>query len=165
MYNIYNFIFYSIIGFILEIIFKLIFNSNLHSGILFGPYCPVYGFGITTIYFIFEKINKKTKNKKTKKIFLFFITSFFLLTTLELIGGYLIKIIFNFSFWNYKEYVFNIGKYISLEMSLLWSIGSIFAYYYIKPLTDKLYFKINKKIIIISLIIIIIDLILKVILK
>lgn len=165
MYYVYNFILYSILGFILEVTFKLIFNFNLHSGILFGPYCPVYGFGITIIYFIFEKIDKKIKFKTIIKILIFFIISFLLLSIFEFIGGYTIEFLFHKVFWNYEQHFLNIGKYVSIDMSLLWSIGALLAYFYLKPKTDRLYFKTNKKIIKISLLIIILDLIISLLLK
>lgn len=165
MYYIYNFILYSILGFILEIVFKLSFNFKSHSGILFGPYCPVYGFGVIFIFYLFEKIENKYRFNTFIKYFLFFILSFLILSIFELIGGYLIEILFHKTFWDYSRYPLNIGKYVTVEMSFMWAIGSIITYKIIKPFFDKIYFKINKKIIITCFIIMIIDSIITLILK
>lgn len=147
MYYIFNFIVYSIIGFIVEIIFKGILNFKLHSGTLYGPYCPVYGFGMTLIYYIYEKYNiSKNKSKFIKYLLLFFIP-FLLLSFIELIGGYLIKLLFHKTFWNYNDFFLNIGPFISLEMSVVWAVGAILSYYFLKPIVDKMYFKLKKNII------------------
>ena len=37
---------YSILGFIMESTLYKIVNSNMHSGIFYGPYTLVYGFGV-----------------------------------------------------------------------------------------------------------------------
>lgn len=146
MYYIFNFIIYSILGFISEIIFKLTFHFNIKTGILLGPYCPVYGFGITATFIIFNKVKSKIKNKKIKYLLFFFI-SFIILSIFEMIGGYSIEFVFHETFWNYKEYKFNIDKYISIEVSFIWSFLIILTYCYLKPITDKIYFKTNKNII------------------
>lgn len=156
MYCIYNFLLYSIIGFVSEIIFKVIFNFKTKTGILFGPYCPVYGFGISVIFIIYDKIQSKIKTKKIK-LFLFFLISFIILSSIEMIGGYLIELIFHETFWNYQKFKFNINKYISIEVSTVWSILMILTYCYLKPITDKLYFKTKNNIIIIIGLIMLLD--------
>lgn len=167
MYYIFNFITYSIIGFIIEIIFKGILNFNLHSGILYGPYSPVYGFAITLIYFLYEKVEKKynLKEKKYKKFFIFLIIPFFLISILEALGGYLIEFCFDKVFWNYDDMFLNIGHYVSIEMSFIWSIGIILFYKFVKPKTDHLYFITHINIIRIVALIMIVDVILTIINK
>ena len=83
MYYIKYFFITSILGFIIETII------NGKSGILYGPYTPVYGIGCIIILLIYEK-NKKRNIKKTTKIIITIITSTILLTLAELIGGLLI---------------------------------------------------------------------------
>ena len=56
---------------------------------------------------------------------------------MEYIGGILIEKIFDITFWSYKDLKFNIGKYISLEMALVWGLASLLLIYLIKPLFDK----------------------------
>lgn len=123
----------SILGHIIE----CFFYSNGESGILLGSWTPIYGFGSIIILFI-NKFLDKYKFKKITKIFLLFISSAVILSILEVIGGYLIKIIFNTEIWDYTNHKFNIGKYTSLEMSLIWGLSSILLIYFIKPVIDKI---------------------------
>ena len=87
------------------------------------------------------------------------------LTIIEWIGGILIENLFHETLWNYKNYKYNIGKYISLEMSLVWGFVSIFVIYFIKPVIDKLEKKIPKFITIIITILFIVDLITTTVIK
>ena len=81
------------------------------------------------------------------------------LTFIEWLGGILIEKLFHETLWNYKDYKYNIGKYISLEMSLVWGIVSILIIYFVKRIIDKLEKKIPKFITIIFATLFIIDLI------
>ena len=87
------------------------------------------------------------------------------LTFIEWLGGILIENLFHETLWNYKNYKYNIGKYISLEMSLVWGIVSILIIYFVKPIIDKLEKKIPKFITIIFATLFIIDLITTTVIK
>lgn len=152
MYYLNYFFIMSILGHIIEI---FIYQDG-KSGILFLPWTPVYGFGTIIILFIYKFINKYCKNKFLK-IFYIFLFSSISLTIIEFISGYFIQYLFNITFWDYSNLKFHIGKYISLEMAIIWGFASIFLIYYIKPLLDKIISKIPKFLTYSLLIIIIID--------
>ena len=141
-YYINNFIIYSILGFILETTLKYVFFPKLHNGSLYGPWIPVYGFGVCLIIAIMRTIFNRIKTNRIIKVILLFITSTILLTILELLGGHLIEFITGKIFWDYSKMKFNIGHYICLEISLIWGITSLLIVYIIKPQTDKLIKKI-----------------------
>lgn len=162
MIYLFNIIIYSIFGFLYETTLKFIFCFNYDSGILYGPYTLLYGFSITLMFYIFKKIKISSI---IKKIIIYFFLSFMIITSIEWITGFLLEKLFNLVYWNYSNYPLNIGKYISIPTSLFWSFSIIILYYFIKPLTDKLYFKTNKKIIIVFSIIILIDFIFTLIFK
>lgn len=165
MYLLNCFFIYSILGFLLEGTFTLITKNNFSSGILYGPWTPVYGIGAILTIIISNKIFKNMhKNRKIETVVTFIILSI-VLTLIEWIGGILIEKLFNETMWNYQNYKFNIGKYISLEMALIWGIISIFTVYFIKPVIDKLETKIPKYITIILTILFIIDLIIMLFIK
>lgn len=136
MYYINNFLFFSILGHFLESIIYLFLNNG-YSGILYGPWTPVYGFGIIVIILIHKYLNK-TKLTGIKKVISIFLLSMILLTFIEFIGGILIEYLFHKELWSYTNLKFHIGKYIALEISLIWGLCSIFYIYLIKPLTDKI---------------------------
>ena len=104
---------------------------------MYGPWTPVYGFGIIVIILIHKYLNK-TKLTGIKKVISLFLLSMILLTFIEFIGGILIEYLFHKELWSYTNLKFHIGKYIALEISLIWGLCSIFYIYLIKPLTDKI---------------------------
>lgn len=165
MYLLNCFFIYSILGFIAEGIFTLIVSGHFSSGILYGPWTPVYGFGAILTIVISRKIFKKMHQNKFIETLITFIILMIVLTIIEWLGGILIENLFHETLWNYKKYKYNIGKYISLEMSLIWGIISIFVIYFIKPIVDKLENKIHKFITIIITILFTIDLVTTTVIK
>lgn len=154
MYYINYFFIFAIIGHFIETVFV----SNFTSGILYGWWTPVYGFGTILILLIGKIIDKfNLKGKRIFKIFITYLTCMIILSLIELIGGYLIKFIFDTEIWNYEHHKFNIGSYISLEMANIWGIASIFVLYVLKPIIDKLEKYIPKWITYILMILFIID--------
>ena len=132
MYYIKYFFITSILGFFLE----SIVCREYESGILFGPWTPVYGIGSLIIIFISDKILKKKNINSFLKFVIIFVSCMIILSLAELIGGLLIEKIFLFSYWDYTNYRFNVGKYICLEISLVWGIISI-LFLFIRPFIDK----------------------------
>jgi len=139
MYFINNFFFYSIIGHIFESIIYLFCEGE--SGILYGPWTPVYGIGVVIIFSFYIYFIKKGFSKKII-IWNLFLVGFILLTLIECIGGYLLELIFGTVFWNYDGLPLHIGNYISLEISFIWGILSIICVIFFKPLSDKIIKKI-----------------------
>lgn len=142
MYYLNCFFLYSIVGFLFEHLVYFFMNRHGDSGILYGPWTPVYGIGIIIIILTSNFIFKNLHTSKLFQTFIIFVAVIVLLTTIELIGGVLIEKIFKITFWDYSNLKFHIGKYISLEISLAWGFLSIFVIYVIKPLFDKMIVKI-----------------------
>ena len=159
MYLINCFFIYSILGFLAEGIFTLITSGHFSSGILYGPWTPVYGFGAILTIVISRKIFKNMHQSRLVETMVTFIVLTVVLTLIEWIGGILIENLFHETLWNYKHYKYNIGNYIALEMSLLWGIASILIIYFVKPIIDKIVTKIPKSITFIITTLFIIDLI------
>lgn len=137
MYYLNSFLFYSLLGFIMEsTIYK---NTTLKtSGVLNGPVTLVYGVGGITLILINKYILNKIKiNKILKVIISFFIYGIFL-TLVELTCGYLCNIIFDIDMWNYTNKKYNIGKYICLELVPIWGLLGVIITYIIKPFFDKI---------------------------
>lgn len=160
MYYINYFFIFSILGHFIE----CFFYSNGESGILLGFWTPIYGFG-TIIILLINKFIDKFKLNKILKIFVLFFSSAIILAMLEILGGYLIKWIFNTELWNYSNHEFNIGNYTSIEMALIWGLASILLVYFIKPLVDKFINKIPRLLSYMLISLLIIDLIATIIIK
>ena len=144
MYYINIFFIYSIVGYILEYIAHLI--TGYEGGILYGFWTPIYGVGSVIIIYLYNKYISKLKMHKILKFICIFLTGFLLLSFIEFIGGIIIKFLFNKTLWDYTDYKYNIGKYVSLEMGLLWSVISLILIYLLKKPTDKIAKKIPKKV-------------------
>ena len=144
MYYINIFFIYSIVGYILEYIVHLI--TGYEGGILYGFWTHIYGVGSVLIIYLYNKYISKLKMHKILKFICIFLTGFLLLSFIEFIGGIIIKFLFNKTLWDYTDYKYNIGKYVSLEMGLLWSVISLILIYLLKKPTDKIAKKIPKKV-------------------
>lgn len=153
------FLFFSIIGHLIE----NIFNLGGSSGILYLYWTPVYGFGAVILYFLYQFIDKFKLNRIINFIVLF-LSSFIVLSLIEHIGGVLLDILFNKTLWDYSKMKFNLGKYVCLEMSLLWSIGGI-SVYYLRPIFNKLMDYIPKWLTVILLIVFLGDVIITILTK
>lgn len=160
MYYLNYFFIMSLIGHFIETFIYVDGNS----GILLAPWTPVYGIGTILILLINKVINKYIKNKYVK-IILLFLSSMIILSIIEAMGGYLIEYLFHTTFWDYSDFKFNIGKYIAVEIAIIWGLCSILLIYFIKPLIDKIISKIPKYLTYTLLILFIIDLVLTLIIK
>lgn len=165
MYYFNCFWIYSTIGFLLETICYNIFNWSGESGILYGPWTPLYGFGAIIIILTTKFTFRNFKGNKYLKLFLVFLFNFIFLSLIELVGGLLIEKLFSITWWDYSSHKYHIGKYICLDMSLIWGLSSIVLIYIIKPLMDKIIKKIPAFIGIIMTLIISIDFIITIINK
>lgn len=159
MYDINIFLTYSILGFFYECIINFIQDGRFSSGFMYGQWTPIYGIGVLIILYIYKKLKKYNK---IKRLIIMSIISMIVLTLLEYITGNLIELIFHTSFWDYSNYKFNYGKFISLESSLIWMIGSIIIIFIHKKL-KKYIKKIPNQITIILSIVFTIDLVLSII--
>lgn len=133
MFYINIFLFFSIFGYLFETICAYIFKTGFSSGILYGPWTPVYGFGTLIVMILSNKLFQNLHLNRILETIIVFVCVTIVLTILEWLGGVLIEKLFSITFWDYSNYRFHIGKYISLEMSLLWGVGSIILIYLVIP--------------------------------
>lgn len=136
MYYLNTFLLYSILGFLLETIRSFFVNSKFTSGILYGPWTPIYGLGIVLVILISNYLFSHLHLSRWVETFITFIIITIVLTLLEWLGGVLIEKIFHVVFWDYSKEALSIGKYISLSKSLIWGVGSIIFIYVLKPLLE-----------------------------
>lgn len=132
MYYLNIFFIFAFLGHILE----NIVYPNVDSGILYGLWTPIYGFGVILIILI-DKYLKKFKLKAYLHVPLLFLISAISLGIIETIGGYYIEIVFGRIFWNYANHFVPIGKYTSLQMMSTWGICSILVIYVLIPIINK----------------------------
>ena len=155
MHYLKRFLVYSILGYLIEMTYYL-FVGGGESGILYGPWTPIYGLGGVFIIILYRAFFYKRKHTVLKEI-TFIVCITILLTFLEWLGGTLIELIFGVVFWDYSGYRYAIGKYIALEMSLVWAFMSVLFIYVIKPLLVPFIKKIPNIITLIVLFLFLID--------
>ena len=136
MYILTIFLSYSFFGFIFETIVSLVTGRKLNSGIMFGPWTPIYGFGVLIMLFLKKQL-KKLNLKKYQEIIVFFLSIVVILSLLEQTGGMLLDKVFHKTLWDYSNLKFHITKYIALEISLGWGLGAIIIGYIIHPKLKK----------------------------
>lgn len=149
--------FYSLFGFILESTVYKISHSKRHSGIFYGPITMVYGFGVLSITLLKKYFFDKLKCNKYLKLFIVFMSCWIVLTFIEWLGGNILHIIFDINMWNYSRKEFNCGKYICLELSLIWGVFGTLYIYYLKNYFDKFIALISDKLILVIIGVNIID--------
>lgn len=152
--------FFSLLGFILESTVYKISKSNRHSGIFYGPLTMVYGFGVLSLILIKKYFFDKLNCNKYLKLIIVFIVSTITLTLVEYLGGNILNLIFKIDMWDYTKKTFNIGKYICLELALIWGLMGTIYIYYLKEFFDKFINLIPKKLTIIIVIVNLIDILL-----
>ena len=148
---------YSLLGFILESTVYKIKNSKRHSSIFYGPITMVYGFGILFLLIAKKYFLDKLKITGIKKLIITFLTSTIILTLVEWLGGNTLYSLFKIDLWNYSKKSYHLGKYICIELALIWGILGTIYIYYLKRITDKIISLISKKTTLLFIIINLID--------
>ncbi|HIR49274.1 MAG TPA: putative ABC transporter permease [Candidatus Faecimonas gallistercoris] len=157
MYYLNLFFINSMIGYLLETGLKTFFFPNMNNGILFGPWIPVYGFGVVIVAYVSKIIFHRLNISKLWKTVLLFFTVFILLSLLEWLGGVIIEKLFHKEFWSYRDQKYNLGPYISLGMSMLWGGASLLLVYVVLPLEEKFIKKIPRGFTFLALILFVVD--------
>ena len=161
------FMMYSVIGWCYEVFLEVvIYNWGFSNrGVLFGPYCPVYGVGALTFILCFNKLLKnKTLKQKLLFIPIIFLGCMLVATVIELITSYICEFFTGSWPWQtYESYKYNFEARIALSPSIRFGIGGVIFLYILQPLFDKLLSKLSDKtrniIFYILLVILIIDII------
>lgn len=123
---IYLFTVYSFLGWVIEVIYALAKTKKfVNRGFLFGPFCPIYGFGLLSLIILLQPF--------TKNIFLFFIGATLITSIIEFFTGFILEKIFKTHWWNYSKEKFNLHGYICLKFSIYWGIFGTFLFYFIHP--------------------------------
>ena len=131
---------YSFLGWVLETIYAFcVLGGFSKRGFLFGPLCPIYGFGaIIMLLFIIKYRDNSIKT---------FFTSAIVFSVFEYIAGFALEALLKIRLWDYTNDFFNINGRISMLYTLFWGIAGIIfinnIHPFIKKITQKLLNKFN----------------------
>lgn len=115
------FFIYSFLGWLMEVIYAMFVERHfVNRGFLYGPICPIYGFGALILI-------GSLRNLKGNKI-LKFIVAVVAFSVFEYIVSYILEILFNQRWWDYSNDILNLQGRISILYSLVWGVlGLLFT--------------------------------------
>lgn len=135
----------SLLGWLLEVFFRRFFSANnperkwINPGFLVGPYIPLYGFSLATL-FIFSWIPVDfIDNPLLQKLLLFALMAL-AITAMEYLAGIIFIKGMHIKLWDYSKEWGNIKGIICPKFSAFWMILSGLYYFIIHPkVIDSLY--------------------------
>ena len=134
------FFIYAFLGWIIETAFCILTTGNFTKrGFLYGPICPIYGFGAILLI-------ECLKNIKTNTVGKFFV-GMIAFTIFEYIVSVVLENLFGLRWWDYTDKPFNFQGRISLSFSIAWGILGVIFVEKIHPFITKVF---ERKIILIS---------------
>ena len=126
---IFYFFLYSFLGWAMESAYISFLQRKLiNTGFLYGPFCPIYGFGAVVLYILLIKLQGKP--------IIIFLVGFIVLTVWEYFVGFLLEKLFKTKYWDYSKNRFNINGRVCLLNSLYWGFLSIFFIEIWNPLVE-----------------------------
>ena len=128
MEYLFLFAFFSIIGWILEVVFRSFYAKTfINPGFLRGPYLPIYGTGALLLAFCVAHLQESSLPVKV-------LVYLFVTTGLEFITGFVFEECLHIRFWDYSGQRFRIKNYVCLQFSIYWLILAFAFEYLVLPL-------------------------------
>lgn len=130
-YLILYFTIYSFIGWVCEVVYCSLLQRKfvLNRGMLYGPVCPIYGFGALILIF-------SLKNLIPYPIVLFF-AAVLLTSSLEYAASFILEYLFDTLWWDYSKHKLNINGRVCALNSTLFGILGLALMYIVNPFISK----------------------------
>ncbi|MBP3310261.1 MAG: putative ABC transporter permease [Ruminococcus sp.] len=144
------FMMYAVLGWCYEVILEtFIYRWGFtNRGVLFGPYCPVYGVGALSFLLCFNTLMKKKDVKwlNIVKPLIIFVGCMAVATLIELAASYILEFFTGAWPWQtYADYKYNFQARIALSTSLRFGLGGTLFLYIVQPFFDWLLSKLDRK--------------------
>ena len=124
------FLIFAFIGWVAETFYSLYELGHFTKrGFLYGPVCPIYGWGALILIVFFSQYKKKNL-----KLFLYAAVIF---SIFEYIVSYCMDALFAAKWWDYTNDFFNLNGRISIFYSFVWGIAAILFINIIYPFFKK----------------------------
>lgn len=131
-----SFILYSFLGWSIEVMLGFIIHKKfINRGFLIGPYCPIYGFGMTLIVLLLRDY--------TETPLVLFILAMVICLVLEYLTSYFMELIFKARWWDYSDKKYNINGRVCLEYAVFFGIGGTLIMYVVHPFVMKIISKLS----------------------
>lgn len=138
----FYFMLYSMIGWIYEVVLEVVIYrwGFSNRGVLYGPYCIIYGVGALILIFSLGRLQKQRicMGKVNITPILVFFGIVFITTAVELAGSYIMEFATGNWMWDYRRFAFNFEGRIALNPSLRFGIGGMIFLYLFQPLFSRM---------------------------
>ncbi len=135
-YILYFFI-YAFLGWCFETLYAVYeLGHFVKRGFLFGPMCPIYGYGALILLIFLRKYQKNS--------FKLFFMSMIVFSAFEYFVSFALEGAFMAHWWDYTNEFFNLNGRISVLFSFVWGVSAILFINHIHPFMKK---QLNKRII------------------
>lgn len=132
------FFIYSFLGWIIETIYAILINGYfVKRGFLYGPLCPIYGFGAIALIASTKKLYGKP--------FLKFLIATLVFTAFEYVVSLGLEMLFGLRWWDYTNDFLNLHGRVSLLYSIFWGLIGLFLLEKLHPNIQNFIDKINLK--------------------
>ena len=132
---------YSVMGWIYEVVLEVVVYrwGFSNRGLLWGPYCPIYGVGALVLIFTINRlINGRSPSERLKMLIPVFLCSALTATAIELAATYICEYTIGYWPWQtYAGYKFNFQARIALSPSIRFGIGGVIILYVLQPLFKR----------------------------
>lgn len=144
------FFLFSFIGWLWEVTLHLLKDGTfVNRGVMHGPWLPIYGAGGILVLVLLNKLRKKP--------LLEFLSIIVLCGLVEYFASYYLEIANNgIKWWDYSGYFLNLNGRICAEGLLVFGLGGLYVVYFLAPLLDDLIKRVNYKVLMMILFILII---------
>lgn len=134
------FLAYSFLGWAVEVAFHAVtLGKVINRGFLAGPVCPVYGFGMLSVFAVIDVVSGTLVSEiASANAGVIFICGMVLASVVEFIGGWALYHAFHARWWDYRDKPFNIGGYVCLQFSIYWGLGALLVIRVLHPVVDHL---------------------------
>ncbi len=126
-----SFFIYSVLGYISEVIFCSVPKKRfVNRGFLYGPYCPIYGFGALVVTVLLTPFKAHW--------YLVFIFGLILTSAIEYVTSWLLEKLFHMKLWDYSNHRININGRVCGLNSFLFGLMGLFVMYVVDPFAQSI---------------------------
>ena len=127
------------VGWLIELIFRRFISRNnaerlwINPGYLRGPWLPLYGFGLTVMFFTSELLPSYLGISRFSALLTVLLMAA-CMTALEYLAGIISTRLLGVRLWDYSKEWGNLDGLICPKFSLIWAILCLLYYYFLHPL-------------------------------
>ncbi len=131
---VFIFIICAMLGWLVEVLYVFLdVGKIVDRGMLYGPFCSIYGFGATILYLLFYNLKPSKIN-----IPYTFIASAVFMGAFELTCGLLFKYVLGIEMWNYDGKFLEIFDYTTVPILIGWGVLGTIYVFFLQPLLMKI---------------------------